>query len=250
MRIVVAGASGLIGSRVVRILRQAGHDVVEVSRGHGVDIMDAGRLLEIARGASVLIDVTHAGSFGSDDALRFFRQAGRNLLKVSAAVGVRNYVLLSLTATDRLIEADYFRAKLVQENLAMASGLPITVIRATQFHELLHSVIATGENNGTIRLPRTFIRPICADEVAKLVAQTALGAGGRGTLEVAGPEILALADVAREILAFWEDPRPVFEDVEATYFGVPIGEMTLLPSEVACVGNIRFHDWLVANHIP
>lgn len=247
MRLVVAGASGLIGSRVVRNLRRAGHDVAEVSRAHGIDIMDPGRLLEIARGADVIIDVTNAGSFGSEDALSFFRQAGRNLLSVAASVEVSNYVILSLTGTDRLIEAEYFRAKLVQENLAMASGLPITVIRATQFYELLHGIISTGQDKGIIMLPRTFIRPICAAEVAELVAQAALGSSGRGVLEIAGPEVMTLGDVAREMLTFWEDPRPVVEDEQSTYFGVPISQTTLLPGNAAWLGKTRFHDWLIAD---
>ena len=137
MKIVVIGGTGLIGSKTVAILRQGGHEVVAASPNSGVNTITGEGLKEAMAGAQVVIDLANSPSFEDKAVLEFFETSGRNLLAAEAAAGVRHHVALSIVGTDRTPDNGYFRAKVAQEKLIEASGIPYTIIRSTQFLEFL-----------------------------------------------------------------------------------------------------------------
>src|ERR1700752_5054618 len=133
MKIVIIGGTGLIGSKVVNILRQRGHEVVAASPSTGVNTLTGEGLAEGLEGADVVVDVSNSPSFADDAVLEFFRTSTTNLLDHSAKAGVGHYVALSVVGTDRLAESGYFRAKIAQEKLIKDSPIPYSIVRATQF---------------------------------------------------------------------------------------------------------------------
>src|SRR6516225_7071714 len=186
MKIVVIGGTGLVGSKTVAILREGGHEVVAGSPKSGVSITGKG-LKEAMAGAQVAIDLANSPSFEDKAVLEFFETSGRNLLAAEAAAGVRHHVALSIVGTDRS-DNGYFRAKVAQEKLIKTSGIPYTIIRATQFMEFLGGIADSGTDGNTVRLSPSLSQPIAADDVAPVVAEVALAAPRNGIVEIAGPE--------------------------------------------------------------
>jgi uncharacterized protein YbjT (DUF2867 family) len=187
VKIVVIGGTGLIGSKTVAILRQGGHEVVAASPQSGINTITGEGLKEAMAGAQVVIDLANSPSFDDKAVLEFFETSGRNLLAAEAAAGVRHHVALSIVAIDRT-DNGYFRAKVAQEKLIVASGIPYTIIRSTQFMEFLGGIADSSAEGNTVRLPPVLFQPIAADDVASIVAEVALAAPKNGIVEIAGPE--------------------------------------------------------------
>src|SRR6476659_3410389 len=181
MKFVVIGGSGLIGSKVVNILRQYGHEVVAASPSTGVNTLTGEGLAEALAGAQVVVDVANSPSFEDKPAMDFFETSGRNLMAAEKAAAVKHHVALSVVGTDRLTGSGagslsgYFRAKLAQENLIKASGIPFTIVRATQFFEFVKGIAQSGTDGSDIRLSSVLMQPIAAEEVSAAVADAALG---------------------------------------------------------------------------
>src|SRR3954453_3779889 len=188
MKIVVIGGPGLIGSKAVAILRQGGHEVVAASPNRGVNTITGEGLKEAVAGAQVVIDVANSPSFEDKPVLEFFETSGRNLLAAEAAACVRHHVALSIVGTDRTPDNGYFRAKVAQEKLIVASGIPYTIIRATQFLEFLGGIAGSSADGNLVRLSPGLFQPVAADDVAAIVADVALVKPANGIVEVAGPE--------------------------------------------------------------
>src|SRR5204862_4660805 len=166
MKIVVIGGSGLIGTKVVSNLRQRGHEVVAASPSTGVNTLTGEGLAKALEGAEIVVDVANSPSFEDKPALEFFETSGRNLLAAEKTAGVKHHVALSVVGTDRLTGSGagslsgYFRAKLAQENLVKASGIPFTIIRATQFFEFVKGIAQDGAGGSTNRLSPVLLQPI------------------------------------------------------------------------------------------
>src|SRR6201981_1190212 len=181
IKIVVIGGTGLIGSKVVNILRQRGHEVVAASPSSGVNTLTGEGLAEALAGAQVVVDVANSPSFEDKPALEFFETSGRNLLSAEKSAGVKHHVALSVVGTDRLTGSGpgslsgYFRAKMAQENLIKASGIPFTIVHATQFFEFVKNIAQSATDGSTIRLSSVLMQPIAAEEVSAAVAEVALG---------------------------------------------------------------------------
>ena len=187
MKIVVIGGTGLIGSKTVAILRQGGHEVVAASPNSGVNTITGEGVKEAVAGAQVVIDLANSPSFEEKAVLEFFETSGRNLLAAEAAAGIRHHVALSIVGTDRS-DNGYFRAKVAQEKLIEASGIPYTVIRSTQFLEFLRGIAAESTDGNVVRLSPGLFQPIAADDVAAVVADVALAPPRNAIVEIAGPE--------------------------------------------------------------
>ena len=140
MKIVVIGGTGLIGSKVVSNLSRKGHEVIAAAPNTGVNTITGEGLTEALAGAQIVIDVANSPSFADEAVLNFFQTAGRNLAAAEKIAGVRHHIALSVVGTDRLPESGYLRAKLAQEELIKASGIPFTIIRSTQFFEFLGGI--------------------------------------------------------------------------------------------------------------
>jgi uncharacterized protein YbjT (DUF2867 family) len=244
MKVVVIGGTGLIGSKVVARLGEHGHEAVAAAPSTGVDTLTGEGLADVLKGASVVVDVSNSPSFEDEAVMEFFRTSTANLLKAEAEAGVRHHVALSVVGTARLQGSGYFRAKLAQEELIKASGMPYTIVHATQFFEFAKG-LADGVTEGdTVRLPAGRIQPIVSDDVAAAVGRASVGTPVGGVVEVAGPEAFELEEFIRMGLAAKDDPRKIVTDPNATYWGAELRETTLLPGPDAQIAETRFADWL------
>lgn len=244
MKIVVIGGTGLIGSRTVERLRRKGHEVLAASPDSGVDTVTGEGLADALSGATVVIDLANSRSFEDRAVMDFFKTAGRNLLAAENSAGVRHHVALSVVGTERLQDSGYFRGKLAQEELISASGVAYTIVRSTQFFEFLGAIAKAGNVDGTFRISPAPVQPIAADDVADMVADVALGAPTGGIVEIAGPDRLPLNEAVAGYLAAVGDPRRVIAEADAPYFGVVLGNNSLVPGERARTGPTRLNDWL------
>ncbi|MCO6423542.1 SDR family oxidoreductase [Sinorhizobium meliloti] len=244
MKIVVIGGTGLIGSKLVQNLRERGHDVLAAAPNTGVSTITREGLAGALDGADVVVDVANAPVWEDKAVLDFFETSGRNLLAAEAAAGVRHHVALSIVGSERLPGNGYFRAKVAQENLIKASGIPYTILRATQFFEFVGGIAQAAAVGDEIRLSPALIQPIASDDVAAALAEVAVAPPVNGTLEVAGPEAIPLDELVRRFLRSTEDPRKVLPDVHARYFGAVLDDQSLTPGKNPRLGAIRFEDWL------
>jgi uncharacterized protein YbjT (DUF2867 family) len=244
MKIVVIGGTGLIGSKCVTILRQGGHEVVAASPKSGVNSITGEGLKEAMAGTQVVIDLANSPSFEDRAVLEFFETSGGNLLAAEAAAGVRHHVALSIVGTDRSPDNGYFRAKVAQEKLIVASGVPYTIVRATQFMEFLGGIAASGADGNVVRISPGLFQPIAADDVAPVVAEVALQAPRNGIVEIAGPERAPFNEIVARYLSVIGDPREVVRDPEARYFGSRVEERSLVPLGEARLGRIGLEEWL------
>jgi uncharacterized protein YbjT (DUF2867 family) len=244
MKIVVIGGTGLIGSKVVAKLMQKGHEVIAAAPNTGVNTITGEGLKEAMAGAQVVIDLANSPSFEDKAALEFFETSGRNLLAAEAAAGVRHHVALSIVGTDRTPDNGYFRAKVAQERLIEASGIPYTIIRSTQFLEFLGAIAASSADGNTVRISPGLFQPIAADDVAAMVTDVALATPRNGIIEIAGPERAPFNEIVARYLKGVGDPREVVSDPEARYFGSRVEEHSLVPLGEARLGRIGFDEWL------
>ena len=173
MKIVVIGGSGLIGTKLVKNLRDAGHDVLAASRSTGINTITGEGLEDALAGAADVVDVSNAPSWEDRAVMEFFETAGRNIHAAEASAGVGYHVALSVVGTDRLQASGYFRAKLAQENLIKTSGIPYTIVRATQFFEFTGGIADSATTGDTVRLPPALMQPMAAADVAAILADVA-----------------------------------------------------------------------------
>jgi len=244
MKIVVIGGTGLIGSKAVEILRQGGHEVIAASPASGINTITGEGLKEALEGAQVVVDLANSPSFENKAVLEFFETSGHNLLAAEAAAGVRHHVALSIVGTDRTPDNGYFRAKVAQEKLIEASGIPYTIIRSTQFLEFLRAIADSGADGNRIRLSPGLFQPIAADDVAVIVADVALAAPRNGIVEIAGPERAPFNEIVARYLKAVGDPREVVRDPEARYWGGRVEERSLVPLGEARLGHVGLDEWL------
>jgi uncharacterized protein YbjT (DUF2867 family) len=244
LKIVVIGGSGLIGKKLVKNLREQGHEVVAASPSSGVNTLTGEGLAEALAGAQVVVDVANSPSFEDKAVLEFFETSGRNLLAAEATAGVGHHVALSVVGTDRLLVSGYFRAKMAQENLIKASPVPYTIVRATQFFEFMGSIAQSATDGQTVRLSSALLQPIASDDVAAVMADVAVKEPVNGMVELAGPQLIPLDELVRQFLRATGDARKVTTDVHALYFGIELNDQSLTPGDNPRIGPTRFEDWL------
>ena len=254
MNIVVIGGSGLIGSKLVKKLREHGHAALAASPNSGVNTLTGEGLAEALKGASVVVDVSNSPSFEEKASLDFFTTATGNLLRYEQAAGVQHHVALSIVGTGRLAQRrpsdgektirGYFRAKLVQEKLIAESVIPFSIVHATQFFEFAKSIADAGTGGSTVRVAPVLIQPIAAEDVASAVGQIAVGVPENRIIEVAGPEKFRLDEFILRWLRSHDDARSVVTDTGAGYFGVEVEADALIPGKDALMGETNFDTWL------
>jgi uncharacterized protein YbjT (DUF2867 family) len=242
MKIVDIGGTGLIGSKVVSLLRQRGQEVLAASPNSGVNTLTGEGLPAALAGAQVVVDLANSPSFEDAAVMKFFQTSGRNLLAAETRAGVRHHVALSIVGTDRS-DNGYFRAKVAQEKLIETSGLPYTVIRSTQFLEFLGAIAASSADGNKVRLSSSLFQPIAADDVAAIVADVAFKAPRGGIVEIAGPERAPFNEIVARYLKAVGDQREVVSDPDARYFGSRVEERSLVPLGEARLGRIAFDEW-------
>src|SRR5580704_12221109 len=244
MKIVVIGGTGLIGSKVVALLRQRGHEVLAASPASGVNTLTGEGLPQALAGAQVVVDLANSPSFEDAEVMKFFQAAGRNLLEAEAAAGgIRHHVALSIVGTDRS-DNGYFRAKVAQEKLIESAGIPYTIIRSTQFLEFLGAIAASSADGNKVRISPGLFQPIAADDVAAVVPDVAVAAPRNGIVEIAGPERAPFNEFVARYLTAVGDHCVEVTDPEARYFGGRVEERSLVPLGEARLGRIGFDEWL------
>ena len=250
MKVVVIGGTGLIGSKVVSILRERGHEVMSASPSSGVNTLTGEGLAEALAGAQVVVDVANSPSFEDKPAMDFFEESGRNLVAAEKTADVKHHVALSVVGTERLTGSGagslsgYFRAKLAQENLVKASGIPFTIVHATQFFEFAKNIAQSGTDGSTVRLSSVLMQPMAADDVAVAIAEVALDKPVNGLIEVAGPDQIRQDELARQYLSATSDPRKVVTDDKPFYYGIEVNDQSLVPGPNPRLGKVHFKDWL------
>ncbi|MEA2524507.1 MAG: hypothetical protein QOF73_1734 [Thermomicrobiales bacterium] len=244
MKIVVIGGTGLIGSKVVAILREQGHEPVPASPRLGINTLTGEGLAEALDGATAVVDVSNSPSFEDAAVLAFFETSTRNLLAAEAAAGVGHHVALSIVGIDRSPDNGYFKAKIAQEKLIEAGPIPYSIVRATQFMEFLDGIADAATTGNEVHLAPVAFQPIAAADVARAIAGVAVGSPLNERVEIAGPERLRFDEVIRRRLAARNDPRRVIADPRAAYFGSVPGEQSLVPLNAAQLGTIHYEDWL------
>ena len=242
--ITVIGATGLIGRQLVPLLSNRGHDVTEASRDSGVDLLTGQGLDDAVADAEVIIDVINAAT-PDDSSEAFFEQTAANLSAAAAKAGVGHYVVLSIVgAAEMAPNAGYIRGKVAQENAAATSGVPWTVVRATQFHELAEPITESLIAGDEVRAPEALIQTIDSAEVAAILARIALDEPLNTIHNVGGPQKMPFSDMARAVLRHQGRTLNVLDDPSATYSGLNIDFTTLVTDDEAELGTTRLADWL------
>ncbi len=234
----------MIGSQVVQILTAAGHDVVGASLRTGANVLTGEGVDDAVAGAAVLVDVTNSPQLDDDTATDFFTKSSANLVKAAASAGVEHYVALSIVGADGITDSGYMRAKVIQERTIAESGLPYTIVRATQFHEFAEAIVGSLAVGEEFHAPVARIQPIASADVAAVVADVAQSTPADGIVDVGGPEKMTFADLARAVLAHQGKDNAVVDDAAATYFGARVDHDTLVTGNGARLGTQRFTDWL------
>jgi uncharacterized protein YbjT (DUF2867 family) len=244
MKIVVIGGSGLIGSKLVHLLREDGHEVVAASPNSGVNTLTGEGLKEALAGAEVVVDVANSPSFEDKAVMDFFLTSGRNLLAAEAAAGVKHHVALSVVGSQRVADSGYLRAKAAQENLIKASAIPYSILESTQFFEFIERIAKSSLDGDVYRVSPALMQPIVSDDVVTALAEIAVGPPLNDTVEVGGPEAIPLDELARQVLIARQDPHEILTDSHARYFGAELDDTSLVPGPKARIGSTTFRDWL------
>jgi uncharacterized protein YbjT (DUF2867 family) len=243
MKIVVLGGTGLIGTKVVHILQDQGHDVLAAS-ARTLDLLTGRGLKEALQGANVVVDLTNSPSFEDSAVMNFFQTSARNLFPAETAAAVKHHIALSIVGADRMVNIGYMRAKVAQENAIKSSGIPYTIVRATQFFEFIGAIADSATSGNTVRISNVLMQPIAAEDISAAVAKIALQPPKNGYINVAGPDRLTQDQLAREVLKAKHDPREVVTDPRPGYFGGQIPENALVPDHADLLGAMHFSDWL------
>jgi uncharacterized protein YbjT (DUF2867 family) len=243
MKILVIGGTGLIGSKLVKLLTERGHEAIAASPATGVNTITGEGLDAALAGVDTVVDVANSPSFEDKAVLEFFQTSGRNLLAAEARAGVRHHVALSVVGTRRLAESGYFRGKIVQEDLIEAAGIPYTIVHSTQFFEFLGGIVQSGAQGDEVRLSSAYVQPIASDDVALAMADATLGAPVNGIVEIAGPEKVRLSELVQRYMGKIGDTRSVKADAGVRYFGALLDDDTLVPGSGPRLGKIDFDTW-------
>ena len=244
MKIVVIGGSGLIGSKLVNRLRENGHEVVAASPKFGVNTITGEGLAEALAGAQVVVDVANAPSFEDKAVLEFFETSGRNLLAAEAAAGVGHHLALSVVGSDRLPDSGYLRAKMAQEKLIKASGIPYTILRSTQFFEFIGGIIKSGTVGDAIRLSPALLQPL---RRTTSWPRSPISRSDRRSTPPSRSPARRHARSTSSPASSWPrsgDKRPVIADVHARYFGAELNDRSLTPGDHPRIGATHFDEWL------
>lgn len=244
MKIVIIGGTGLIGSKLVKRLGNAGHHVVAASPSSGVNTITGEGLKEVLEGAELVIDVANSPSFEDKAVMSFFETAGKNLLSAAKAAGIKHHIALSVVGTDRLQASGYFRAKQVQENLIRSSGIPYTIVHATQFFEFVPAIAQGATTGNEARLSSALIQPISSDDVVAAIADIAMAKPLNNTIEIGGPEKIRLDKLIEKFFGITGDTRNVITDDHALYFGVELNDQSLTTGDNARLGTDHYETWL------
>ncbi|MFC5432869.1 SDR family oxidoreductase [Microbacterium suwonense] len=247
VEVIVVGGTGQIGAKTVARLRERGHSAAAASPSTGVDLVTGRGLDAVLAGASVVIDVSkpHAGDPASVQ--EFFTTGTANLMRAERAHGIRHHLGLTIVGSGRPHDIPFYRAKTLGERTVRDSGVPWSLVHATQFFEFAPAIAAMADADGAITLPDVDVQPAAGADVADVMVELALAAPLQADIEIAGPERMPLAGFVSRALRARHDDRDVRSGPEGRYFGGRPAAETLLPDAGARILPTRFQDWLLTS---
>ena len=247
MKVVVIGGTGLIGSKLIEKLNAHGHDATPAALQTGVNTLTNEGVEDAVTGAEVLVDVSNSPSFADEDVMNFFVTSTTNLLTAAKTAGVSHYVALSVVGTDRLPDSGYLRAKAAQEKLIRESGIPYSIVRATQFFEFLLRIADGATSRREVHLPPgAQFQPMAADDVAAALGRATVGQPIDGVQEVGGPEKHRMDELVAAALGRAGDDREIVADEQATYFGTELDDGASCPEVGAVLAETTYEAWAEA----
>ncbi|MFF0448779.1 SDR family oxidoreductase [Streptomyces sp. NPDC004609] len=243
MKVAVMGGTGRVGSQVVEILKAAGHEAVPHARSTGVDLFTGEGLPRAVAGAEAVVDVTSSPTI-DDASVDYFGTTMGNLVAAASEAGVRHAVVLSIVGVDLVPGFAFYRARVHQENTLKSGPVPYSIVRATQFFEFVDDIMSWTTDGDTVRLPATRIQPIAVADVARAVADVAVGAPLNGIRDIAGPDVFRLDELGRITLAARGDSRTVTTSTAGLFATMPDG--AIIAKEGAQIAPTHYRDWLTA----
>ncbi len=243
-RIAVTGATGRVGHHVVDVLTERGHDVVPISRTHGVDVITGEGLDQALTGVECIVDAATGPSPDQQAATEFFTTAAKNLQEAGERAGVQRIVVVSIINTDRL-KGGYAMAKVAHEQAMLSGPIPVRVLRAAQFHEFVEQLVQWSTQGDVAYVPEMRTQLVAARTVAEALADLAVDATAAPgpTLEVAGPREESLVEMAKLLVARRGNSLRV-EAVSDPVDGDANESGVLLPGPDARLGGPTFEEWL------
>jgi uncharacterized protein YbjT (DUF2867 family) len=239
-KIAVAGATGRAGRHVVEALEASGHEAVRISRADGVDIITGEGLAEALQGVEIIVDVATGPSPEQRAATDFFTTAAANLQREGASAGVNRIVVASIVGVDRFTSG-YGAAKLAHEQATLAGPVAATVVRITQFHELVEQMMEWGRRNGdVIEIPRMRTQPVAARTVGEVLASVATGE--QEVFELAGPREEKMVALAERLAPDGIRVQAVSDPVD----GANYESGGMLPGPGALLAGPTFEEWLTS----
>lgn len=242
MKIAVIGGTGFIGSQLVQKLSAGGAETCAHGKSTGLDLLTGEGLRDAVSGVDVIVNTIEVPNFDAQ-AAPFFRTTTENLLAGAQQAGVKHLVLLSIVGIDRVPDVDYYRAKLLQENLLKTGPVSYSIVRATQFMEFVETILSWTTEGNTVRLPTTPLQPVAASEVVDTLVDVATAQPLNGTLNIAGPDIIPLDELGRRTLQAHPDGRTVVVDESAGLFAAVSGDALTAPSD-ARLTRTTYSDFL------
>ncbi len=239
MRIAIAGATGLVGRALVPAAQAAGHDVVQISRAQGVDLVGGTGLAGALAGAEAVIDVTNSPTIDEEGASAFFATAARNLGMAARAAGVERTILLSIVGIERAPEG-YYAAKLAHERSTREHAPGARILRAAQFHEFAEQSLGWGRDGDTCSVQDMPTQPVALAVVAEALLDLATAAEGPQLAELAGPRREQLPELVSRLVA----QRGEHVAVKPVAVSAAVRDGALLPGPDATLAGPDFSAWL------
>lgn len=196
MRIAIAGGTGTLGRHLVTAARRQGHEVAVIARSQGVDLLTGSGVEAAVDGCEAVIDAANVSTLKAEVAEDFFRRSTSALADASTRRGVRHLVVVSIVGVDRM-PYEYYAGKVAQERTAEDSGAPVTIVRATQFHEFAAQILARASVGPLHLAPRARIQPLAASAAAAHIVELAAGPARGRAADLAGPREEQLSDLVR-----------------------------------------------------
>ncbi len=218
--------------------------MISASPSSGVDTITGEGLEEALKNAQVVIDVSNSPSFADEAVMNFFKTSTENLLREEEKAGVLHHIALSVVGTDKMQEGGYFRAKQVQENLIKESGIPFTIVHATQFFEFAGGIVGMSTSDGKVRLSNAYIQPVASADVPAFLAKTALEVPVNRMIEIGGPDRFQLDNWIRQYITSTQKSLEVETDSRAPYSGVQLDQTTLTPENPVYLGGTKYTEWI------
>jgi uncharacterized protein YbjT (DUF2867 family) len=242
MKIAIAGSTGLIGSQLTRLARSEGHDVVEIARETGFDLLDPTGLDAALAGVDAVVDVTQSPTLEEDEATTFFTTVAGNLGRAATAAGVARTVVLSIVGIDDMPDYGYYVAKLAQERVARTTAPGTSILRATQFHDFAGQMLRWGTQDGVAHIIDVPTQPVATSEIVRALLDLATDPRARD-MQLAGPQQVGLVDQVRRLVErAGSDVR-----VEAASAPPSMAAGAMLPGPDAVVRGPRWDEWVEAS---